>query len=336
MSHFAERLWRPLRRQSPSPRLAVEPLEGRLTPAISLNFFPAAVVQVNPQPIPPLSLVQFIPEPTGSPSAPAAGAPAGAAPFHSQGHLRESVQGGWVLDAVYTLDGKVTQTETPGPMGTDSVAVSYDYMAHVTEALVLPNARGASTVWLCDSTQSSHGGASVEEIVVTKHAFEIKDLVAASFHDTTTAHELCRKAGENPLWKVDATVASQGTLNGVESHVSGAGAGKHKVEAIDLESIHIDSVLAATLAPLDPSGKPGPAWDETVLCVTKDVSRQQVAFALPLPGEDLSGTVGLDTSLSVMLKPPTNPGDPPPPPELFSSHVRGHEDFSLNFIELDS
>jgi hypothetical protein len=95
-------------------------------------------------------------------------------------------------------------------------------------------------------------------------------------------------------------------------------------------------VLAATLAPLDASGKPGPAWHETALVVTKATSKQQVPFAFGPFGEDLSGTVGLDTRLTAVLKPPTNPGDPPPPPEVFTSHVRGQEDFSLNFIELDS
>jgi hypothetical protein len=333
MSHFAERLWRPRKRKRPSLRLAVEPLEARLTPALFDAFFPIPEVAVNPQPLPPKALVQFIPEPTGSPSAPAAGAPASATPFHSQGHLRESVQGGWVLDAVYTLDGQVTQTETPGPMGTDSVAVSYDYMAHVTEALVRPGAR-MSTVWLYDSTQSSHGGALIEEIVVTKP--RAVALVDASFHDTTSIHQVARKAGgEQQQWKVDATLASQGTLNGVDSH-SGAGAGKVKFEDLDIESIHIDSVLAACLAPLDSSGKPGPAWQESALVVTKATSKQQMDFAFGPFGEDLSGSAGLDTRLSATLKPPTNPGDPPPPPEVFASHIRGQEDFSLNFIELQS
>jgi hypothetical protein len=228
MSHFAERLWRPRKRKIPGPRLAVELLEARLTPALFDAFFPIPEVAVNPQPLPPKALVQFIPELVGSPSAPAAGAPAAATPFHVQGHLRESIQGGWVLDAVYTLDGQLTQTETPGPMGTDSVAVSYDYMAHLTEIFYrLGGSNGGgsqSPVWLADVTQSSHGGASVE-IVVTK-PLDVA-LVDASFHDTTTAHETMMPLRGNPgPWSVDAVVASQGTLNGIESHHgSGAGGG---------------------------------------------------------------------------------------------------------------
>jgi hypothetical protein len=34
--------------------------------------------------------------------------------------------------------------------------------------------------------------------------------------------------------------------------------------------------------------------------------------------------------------PPTNPGEPPPPSEVFTAHAHAKEDFSLNLIEPQS
>ena len=219
MSRFVERLCRPMTRKNRKaaalvarPRLVLERLEDRLTPAMVVDFFPTAVVQVNPQPLPPeplppTALVLFIPEPGTLTTTPAAGATTRSTPFHTQGELTESIHGGWHLKAVYSLDGQITKTETPRPLGSDSINASYRYEAHVTETLFKT---GGSPVWVCDAAASSQGALLADFHTVRASGGSTLDLIDASFHDTSAVNEVCRKAGGTQDWMLNATFMSQG------------------------------------------------------------------------------------------------------------------------------
>jgi hypothetical protein len=288
-----------------------------LPPSV-LNFVAQAVVTPNPHSLPPSAVVLFTPEATFISPGPVN------MPFHIQGELTVSIQGGWSLDAVYTLDGQVSRTETPGAAGSNPLTAFYSYEAHVTETLHPPGPSN-SPAWLYDTTESSHGEYSVDFLPISK----TETAVDASFHDTTSIHQSIRKGGDaQPSWKFDGTVASQGILSG-RDQATGQSTGKRK-----FSPMHIDRVIDATLAAVGPSGNPGPAW-QVGLAVTSDASSVD-DFRTRKRGQGVThhGTVHFDTHVTETLHPPGPPSLPSPPPETFLYHLLEDEDFHSILIGL--
>jgi hypothetical protein len=220
-----------------------------LPPSV-LDFVTQAVVTPNPHAPPPSALVLFMPEPTFIPPGPQQ------TPFHIQGELTVSIQGGWSLDAVYTLDGQVSREEAPGSAGSDSITASYSYEAHVTETLIPPGPQ-THPVWLYDTTESSHGEYTADFRPLSK----TETAVDASFQDTTDIEQSIRKEGSTqPSWKFDGTVVSQGTLGGSQTYHQQTDPRRpqvvrHYVEAQDCR--HLDANRLGGQARPGLAGRPG-------------------------------------------------------------------------------
>jgi hypothetical protein len=228
------------------------------------------------------------------------------------------------LDAVYTMDGQVTQES--GPSSSGASAASYSYVAHVTETLI-PPAPSGRPVWVCDGTVSSHG--TVQATFSAARNAGGAEQIAASFHDDTAVHEVARMAGgEQYAWKVDATVDFQGTLVGHDM-LHNNPTGKRKWSAIE-----ISSVIAETLAPLDTSGNPGPAWqiDESVATSGRNLLEHlqtsddgQVVLQ--------HGSLSETTRVEGTITPPATPGRPSPTPDVFTDFLRGPGGFHSIIIQ---
>ena len=152
--------------QKPSFRPQLEPLEDRLTPAISLNFFPVAHVAINPAPLPPLALVEFDPLPN------LASAMAGMST--QQEHIAVvlskqisigSATGGagtgkFDLEVSYNLDASVSENVVPpSPFAAGSYMAMFSVTGTLTEFLA-PVAPTTGTTWLINATVNEQGSIS--------------------------------------------------------------------------------------------------------------------------------------------------------------------------------
>jgi hypothetical protein len=286
-----------------------------------VDFIPTAVMQVNPQPLPPHALVLFAPAPgllLPELGMPAAGAPTAVTPFHHQGELKESISGGWTLDAVYTLDGQVSPANELQPAGPGSLSVNYRYEARVTETLTPPGIN-AGPAWRCDATGSNHGELS---FVVTKPVTGIQNLIHASFLDTTRIDESCQNAGTGQQnWNVDATVASLGTLDGRDQMTSQVSGNRQ------WSDVHIDRVIAETLSPApNARGNPGP-WHIDDFVVT-DGSAQET-FAQGSDGKTVQdhGSAQFVTRLVAIVWSPAPLVGPAPPTKVLTGFFQTDDDY---------
>jgi hypothetical protein len=271
-----------------------------LAPATHLLLTPGAVVEVNPQPLPPMALVLFTPEPGLVPPGP---------PIIPSGPV-----GAWLLDAVYVLDGQVTETAVPpvppNSPASGTVTDSYALTGHLVEVLVPPGPQ-QSPAWVCDASVSDHGEVSV--------SFEEGDptapmgMIHESFRDSTATAQVCRDTAGGPMWKFDTTVVTRGALGGAATdkdrpHITGTRI---------WSEVSLDRGITGTLQPLDQRGNPGP-WQlsatETVVTKDPDMPADNTLTAVRAgPVVVHFGRFDLVDTLEATVTPPPTPAGPAPP-----------------------
>jgi hypothetical protein len=188
------------------PYLELEPLEVRLTPALSLNFFhPRALVAVNPQPLPPSALVLFDPQPVPLQSP---GPATGTTPVHLEGHDLVAATGPTALDYAFNLDGLVTE-QPPGP---DAAPGAYDATFNlagtVTETLA---ARGSPGPWQINTTVAVAGflSGTVKHPQPANNDYTVVDF---TFRQITVEHQDQHNLpGDEWDAQTDTTTSGSGT-----------------------------------------------------------------------------------------------------------------------------
>jgi hypothetical protein len=242
----------------------------------------------------------------------------------------------WFLEADYDLDGQVTETDPPpGPQNSPALGTvtdSYSVTGHVAEFLVPPGPPN-SPAWLFNTVVSGQGEVSV--------SFEKGDpsaplIIGESFRDTTAIAQVCRDTSGGLVWAIDAAVATQGTLAGTGSD----GGQLVTTGRRNYDPIHIDRGVSATLAALDPSGNPGPAWRvaATEVVVTKDPDAPAdngltaVRAGLVVLHR---GRFDLEDTLEATVTPPPTPAGPAPPVTV-SQETEVMGDFQGVWIDLES
>jgi hypothetical protein len=142
----------------------VEPLENRLVLS-ALSFVPIAHVAVNPQPLPPLAQVEFIP--IGFPALDASSKDAARLTLKGAFEHSALVSVGThppqpcIVDAIYSLSGSVTPNLIPpGPSQAGTFSASFSLTGTVGVLIAFESGSPSAPIWVFSGTVREQGTES--------------------------------------------------------------------------------------------------------------------------------------------------------------------------------
>ncbi len=248
------------KRQGYRPRLNVELLEDRLTPA-HVSFAPVAVFSVNPAPLPPVALVQFAPLvqlPSVPPPLSGSTLPI---PVQIQGTSTQTLSSPvsttptWSLSLSYALQGSVTEGLTPAAtLNPPGFIAHFSLAGQITETLY-KTSPAVSSGWHITANISENGTVSMPpQANPVANLFSVNAAVTLSQTETAFYPPGVLPPVSLP-WLVQANLALTGTSQETLPPAPVA-TGNTIVAAFSLHDQITESLMLATTG----TGSPTPVY----------------------------------------------------------------------------